>query len=276
MNDYAIIIVSLILSVVLLSGYYIYYNYFNNKTTTIIDNHPLNKDNNKNIELVVSRYNEDLKWTNVKPFSKYPVVCYNKGTNDNYNVNYLKQDIKLSNVGRESHTYLYHIINNYDNLAEITVFLPGSVNTNVYNKWKRANMLMNKLDSHNSSIFIGAEHDNVRDELYDFKMDDYNSTNPSNNTLNPETKLQLSSIRPYGLWYDKHFSGIDVTYISYSGIFALSREHILQNPKSYYENLIHELSMSSNPEAGHYFERSWVAIFYPTPNALFINTNHLF
>ena len=30
---------------------------------------------------------------------------------------------KLPNVGRESHTYLYHIINKYETLPEITVFI---------------------------------------------------------------------------------------------------------------------------------------------------------
>jgi hypothetical protein len=233
-------------------------------------------ENSKHMEIVVARYNENLEWTNQGPFSKYPKVVYNKGSNDEYVVNNLKVNYKIQNVGRESHTYLYHIINNYDNLAEITIFLPGSVNTNAYNKWKRANMLMNSLESNNNTTFIGARHKCVRDDLYNFKMDNYNSTNSNNNKINPETKLMLSRIRPFGLWYDSLFEGINIEYISYSGIFAVSREDILQKPKSYYENIIKQLSITSNPEVGHYFERSWVAIFYPTPKAVFINTNHLF
>jgi len=232
--------------------------------------------NGKNIEIVVSRFNEDLEWTNTNLFSKYPIICYNKGVNNNYKVNNLKKKVKLPNIGRESHTYLYHIINNYDNLADVTVFLPGSVKTDVYNKWTRANILMENLETHQNTIFIGAIHNNVRDELYNFKMDNYDSTNSSNKNINPETKLEISVLRPYGLWYDNHFNDIKIQCISYSGIFAVSKEHILQKPKSYYKNLIKELSNTSNPEVGHYFERSWVAIFNPTENALFVNTNHLF
>lgn len=262
-----------ILSIILLICYY-FIKEMNLKIK--IDNINPNKNpHNKQIEIVTSRFNEDLTWTNQLPFSKYPVVVYNKGNNYNYSVNNLKKEIKLMNVGRESHSYLYHIINNYNDLADITVFLPGSVNTNVYNKWKRANILMNELQKHDDSLFIGAKHKNVREDLYSFKMDKYDSTNPNNKLVNPETKLEASRIRPYGKWYEHHFDGVDIEYVSYSGIFAVSREDILKKSKRYYENLIEELSRSSNPEVGHYFERSWVAIFYPTINALFIDANRL-
>ena len=43
-----------------------------------------NLTDRKNIEIVVSRYNESLEWLNDEPFVKYPVICYNKGVNDHY------------------------------------------------------------------------------------------------------------------------------------------------------------------------------------------------
>jgi len=49
---------------------------------------------NKNtIEIVVSRYNEELKWLNEDPFSRYPVICYNKGVNENYKIKNMKIEI---------------------------------------------------------------------------------------------------------------------------------------------------------------------------------------
>ncbi len=67
------------------------------------------------IELVVARYNEDLSW--LKKINKnIKITIYNKGDPINF------KNIKLPNVGRESHTYLTHILNNYDNLADITIF----------------------------------------------------------------------------------------------------------------------------------------------------------
>ena len=70
-----------------------------------------------NFCIVVARYNEDIEWT--KQFSN--VIIYNKGTPlpDNFN------EICLKNVGREGHTYYKHIYDNYDNLADYTIFLQG-------------------------------------------------------------------------------------------------------------------------------------------------------
>lgn len=231
---------------------------------------------NSNIEIVISRYNEDLEWLNKCPFSKFPVICYNKGQNDDYTVVNLKKSINLKNVGRESHTYLYHIIENYDKLADVTIFLPGSANSSAYTKYTRAKMLVDEVSKYKNTVIIGVKHDNVRNDLYNFKMESYVSTTPINNKINPETNLELSKIRPYGKWYDTKFKDVKIQYICYSGIISVSKKHILQHSKQYYINLINELSTSSNPEVGHYFERSWVAIFSPSTDAKYINATKLF
>jgi hypothetical protein len=78
--------------------------------------------------VVVARYNEDLEWIcNLD----CPIIIYNKGKPwrtvcipSNYSVNIWGTD--LSNVGREAQTYLYHIKENYDNLADVTIFLQGN------------------------------------------------------------------------------------------------------------------------------------------------------
>ncbi len=229
-----------------------------------------NSSPKSNVEIVVSRYNEDLQWLNEAPFSIYPVICYNKGVNEDYEIKNMKKSVKLDNVGRESHTYLYHIINNYENLADITIFLPGSADSSEYNKKNRAIRLANECKTSNTSVIIGIKHNSVKNELYNFSMNAYVSTTPENRKINPEKNLELSKIRPYGKWFESKFKNIDINYIPYSGIIAISREHIIQHPKSYYEELIYELCNSSNPEVGHYFERSWVAIFNPMSDAKFI------
>ena len=75
-----------------------------------------------NFQIVVSRFNENINW--LSNFKNITIV-YNKGNNDkhlnDFNV------INLPNFGRESHTFLYHIINNYDNLKEYTIFFQGSL-----------------------------------------------------------------------------------------------------------------------------------------------------
>jgi hypothetical protein len=224
-----------------------------------------NLTDHKNIEIVVSRYNESLKWLNDEPFVKYPVICYNKGVNDDFEIQNIKKVVKLTNVGRESHTYLYHIIHNYNNLADITIFLPGSAD--LPHKITRSKSTIDKCEMYQTTVMIGKKHESVKNDLYDFTIDSWGSTSKENKTINPEDTLELANIRPFGKWFESTFPNIEIEYIPYNGIFAVSKHHILQHPKSYYEELIHQLSNSSNPEVGHYFERSWAAVFYPLIDA---------
>ena len=86
----------------------------------------------KSLEIVISHFCEKLDW--LKSFKSINKIIYEKGTVKKQNCPIYRQDIKvenlkvtrLDNIGRESHTYLYHIINNYNNLAEHTVFVQGN------------------------------------------------------------------------------------------------------------------------------------------------------
>lgn len=63
----------------------------------------------KTVNIVVSKYVKNIDWTRKLI---YPVTIYDKSPGGN-----------LPNIGRETHTYLYHIIENYDNLPDIIIFL---------------------------------------------------------------------------------------------------------------------------------------------------------
>ena len=65
------------------------------------------------IELVVARYLEDLSWLNNIP-PQIKLLVYDKSPNGN-----------LPNVGREAHTYLNHIVENYNTLPDLTIFAQG-------------------------------------------------------------------------------------------------------------------------------------------------------
>jgi hypothetical protein len=64
--------------------------------------------------------------------------------------------------------------------------------------------------------------------------------------------------------------------VSFNGMFAVSREHIKQHPVSHYEALLRALSHSSNPEDGHFLERSWVAVFHPLPRECLYDERQLY
>lgn len=73
------------------------------------------------MDVVVARYEEDLAW--LAPIAADCVV-YNKGSAV---VNTFRSLVELPNVGREAHTYLHHIVTNYDSLADVTVFVQGCI-----------------------------------------------------------------------------------------------------------------------------------------------------
>ena len=116
-----------------------------------------------NVEIIVSRYNEDLSWTQEAPFNLFQYTVYNKSTNDNFIKTNVKQIINIDNVGRESHTYLYHIIENYNKLSNITVFFPGSLNLD--HKKPKAKTILNNIIKSNYSIayLAGHYHQNIKE-----------------------------------------------------------------------------------------------------------------
>ena len=215
------------------------------------------------IEIVVSRYNESLDWIKDNPFNEYNMVVYNKGPNDNFEkTQNIMKTVPLENVGRCDHTYLYHIVNNYDNLAEITVFLPGSCN--MQNKKDKATRLLENIEKSKTAIFISdTTHENVKTDLYDFTLDEWASSDESNKSINAESSLDKSKIRPFGKWYESNFGDSVVKHVTYLGIYSVSKHDILQHPLEHYKNLMIQLETSSNPEVGHYMERSWAAVFHP-------------
>jgi len=67
--------------------------------------------------IVVARYNENVEFLD----GLDNVVIYNKGKPLQQ-----KNAVERPNVGRESESYLYHIINNYSDLPDYLVFMQGS------------------------------------------------------------------------------------------------------------------------------------------------------
>jgi hypothetical protein len=223
------------------------------------------------LELVIARYNEPLLWLLDPPFNQFPNTIYNKGTNQNFLVNeHNISVISLPNLGRESESYLQHVIRRYDSLAKLTLFLPGSLDTNG-TKYRKAVYILTNLVS--ASTFIGIHHQpSIKEDLYDFTLDEWSSRTNSNAKNNPESKLTPSTIRPYGKWYEHHFKTLETHTAPYGGVFSVYHKDILQHPIQHYKTLIQDLQVSSNPEVGHYFERSWEAVFGPLgKNTVFVS-----
>jgi hypothetical protein len=66
-----------------------------------------------------------------------------------------------------------------------------------------------------------------------------------------------------GEWYQGHFGkpypASPPWYIH--ALFSVKRERILQYPREFYEKLIRDLEGATDPEVGHFFEKTWYLMF---------------
>lgn len=227
----------------------------------------------KRVDIVIARYAESIEWlcdpdiysliSNENIDTR--IFVYNKGQDD-IKMCILPRHIKITyenvkNVGRCDHTYLYHIIKHYDNLGDVTMFLPGSAT--LENKIARVKFSFRKVYSDFDSVFVCVKHDDVREELGDFYLNEWLSSNSDNSKINSDSSMLKSNIRPFGEWYDHIFGDLKIQHICYLGILCVSRSAIRNRDVDFYDNIISYVNTHNNPEAGHYIERSWIAIFHP-------------
>ena len=87
----------------------------------------------KNYSIVIARYDENLTWldTQAIKLSLDDVYIYNKNEKP-YKPGIYKNNFVLPNVGREAHTYLTYIVENYDRLKEYTMFLIPDWKKSIY------------------------------------------------------------------------------------------------------------------------------------------------
>jgi len=207
------------------------------------------------IELVVARYEEDLSWLKMFPGDFYSrLFIYNKGSDAEFNIDN-SEVLNLENLGREGHTYLTHIVNNYDNLPNITFFLPGSSATNP-DKMREVKKLTEYLKRDKTSVIVGQKDMQSLSHAKQFSLDEWKVTSPENARMNPESRIRLSDDRPLSGWFSKRFGGEELSCVSFRGIVAASRDDIRKRPKEFYELLLQDL-LHPNPETGHYIERTW-------------------
>lgn len=72
-------------------------------------------------QVVISKYNEDYEW--IKKIT-HDVIVYDKSDTP------IKNSVSRPNIGREGETFLYHIIQNYNNLQDLTIFIQGDPRSN--------------------------------------------------------------------------------------------------------------------------------------------------
>ena len=202
--------------------------------------------------LIISRFNENISW--LDEFNEFDKTVYNKGEKIKNITN--TKIITLNNVGRESHTWLFHIVNNYNNLDDINIFLQGRIDDLNCMAYKDPKEYLKTIDKYGFSAsrygILGPFHwsKNVGIEK-----------NPKYKEHWEKFKISRSNIgfRQFSKILFPEIPIIVAT--SYGGCFAVKKHQIKKYDISFYEKILGYLENHRNPIEGHYMERLWCYMF---------------
>ncbi|XP_022086010.1 uncharacterized protein LOC110976754 isoform X2 [Acanthaster planci] len=202
-----------------------------------------------NYELVIAHYKENLDW--LKPFADHTLV-YHKGNELGPPFQFFSWE-RLPNVGRESHTYLHHIITFYHHLPDITVFAQGD---------KMSGRCFQNPLEYIESARKGVPCIRLRDKYREW-----------GNMVFPPEYLEYHANRgdpiqrtnvTFGQMYQDLFGrkpprrGIRYCW---NACFGATRQQILRHPLEFYQKALAYVSKYSNQEECHYLERLWYHFF---------------
>lgn len=209
------------------------------------------------VEYIIAHYNEDLEW--IKPFADKCII-YHKWNEEKPRFP-IKKWIKLENVWREWHTYLYHIINNYNYLADINIFL----------QWN--------ISDHSKNVFDNPLKYEKITKKYSFAI--------PNLTLFKKRKKQIIHIWKFvemikswnmkkaQLNFSEFYKNIFgekqpfVIPVFYWWNFWVSKKIIYSRDINFYKKIYNYLNTHHNPEEWHYLERLWFQVFNKNNQLLF-------
>lgn len=232
--------------------------YWRSVEKTISENQRV--ESNKSFEVVVARFNEPTDWI-AKEFPTEKVTIYNKGDDildprPNWTI------FKIPNIGLEPFSYLTHIVTNYNNLADRTLFLQGIpydhpviLPLSLYKENITSGCINIISKCENTSV--QAEWDAARHTVETKGWMYYDGGKYSNVVVrNSFLEFMNKYICPYPL--DTKFN------INWGAEFALDKEAILSHPVEYYSRFLETLDIQFPAEV-HWLERLWDLVFQKCP-----------
>ena len=201
------------------------------------------------IECVVARYAEDVSWTAALCC---PVVVYDKSGAPGPHA--------LPNIGRESHTYLHHIVARYPDFADHTAFMQGDPfrhlppGMDAAGLWERM-----KQNARLGAPFAGLA-------WFKLKCDRLGRPHDMADPAKAGSWAGFGKDIPVGAVYAALFSGpVPETFLTPApaGLFMVGRERILTRPLGFYKKALAlaEADPEDADNTGHAFERLWNVIF---------------
>lgn len=241
------------------------------------------------VQLVVSRFEEDVSWLQdvvaalVSHMFVVTVYVYDKGATDlDDRTRSILEDLprvavhqaRLPNVGRESHTYLEHVVRmrikkNKDRQESscVTVFLQGRMDDHLPRSHASLSLFVVSMVQDAAQSLLGESSNHACHTQYG----PFNAVPGLKVSMYPgvgDSGLDL------GAWFSAHIrpwqwdsvAGTGPTWWQH-GVFAIRTCRTLTScgrvDDAYYRALRAQVDWHVNPEAGHFFERSWYFVFPP-------------
>jgi hypothetical protein len=173
--------------------------------------------------------------------------------------------VRLPNVGRETHTFLHHILTTWDapvGPLDVVLFASDSAHRRFRDRfWKTAPLYAN-----------ATSRDPVR-SLVDFRISRWRSTSAANAAHNPEDALDPSAAETCGgLLSDvfghaayAHVARQNTSTIAFNGVMTVLAAVVKGVPRVTYAALYGHMCNASSPESGHYLERLWITMWWTLP-----------
>lgn len=200
-------------------------------------------------QIVVSLYNEKVDWINkLEKLNKYEIYVYNKSKGCPKEIESRVREKKiiyeeLENVGRESHTYLYHIRKHWRTLGDKIFFTQA----------EPFDHIDPKNDNATNEFFFSLLDDFFNND-YDFKAYGKKHWVWHRGLSNKVEKMRT-------LWEELFETPLEEHEFNNGGIFGVKKDLILNRSKNFYDHCLKSLSYHKNPAEGFCFERMWVNIF---------------
>lgn len=228
-------------------------------------------DEEVDYKVIVARYNESVDWLlSENDNAQIPIeniVIYNKGSA----LNVPNEVLMPNNVGRESHTFLTYIIENYSNLPDVCVFTQANISDH-YPKRNDVSflmMLLTQARAHGKSLpaltylhyrEAGSEHKKNPNEPYFSPSFNFDATTKC--FFMRENYLHGTPVLFYK-WFKTHIqpSYPNPIRVYPHALFAVNKRLILKHPVEFYEGLMQQVSHNVDPAEGHFMERAWFYIF---------------
>ncbi|WP_320171585.1 DUF3431 domain-containing protein [Maridesulfovibrio sp.] len=209
------------------------------------------KFSGEKVSAVIARYSEELSWLEALDC---PSTVYNKGESP------VEGAVVLPNVGRESHTYLTHIVRNYPDFPEFLVFLQGApfIHMEEGADCAKLNSLIADCIDRNVPFKGFAWFRLVCDRL----GRPHQMADPANKGKWAGWGRDI----PVGDTYEKLFERTPPEKFIASaatGLFMVRRDRILVRSKNFYEKALGVIESDPGDarNTGHAFERLWQVVF---------------